>query len=320
MPLSTSIALCTYNGERFLQAQLDSLLAQAQRPDQIVIRDDVSTDRTLDILRAFVPVAEALGIAVDLQVNAVNSGYRLNFDGALRACTGEVIFLCDHDDVWHADKVSRFCAEFDARPDLLALHCDAELIDGDGKALGKRLFRSLGIGERELRRMHQGDAFNLLLKRSMVTGAAMAIRRSVLAHALPIPASGGVHDGWIATIAAMSGFVDTLPLQLICYRIHESNQLGLGGNDVRPRHLQRQQQLHCEQATCADLLRRARESGASRGMQESLKLKARHVSTRSTLPASRPRRLVLIVRELLTGNYHRFGRGVLSAAADLAGR
>ena len=205
MPLSTSIALCTYNGERFLQAQLDSLLAQTQRPDQIVIRDDVSTDRTLDILRAFVPVAEALGIAVDLQVNAVNSGYRLNFDGALRACTGEVIFLCDHDDVWHADKVSRFCAEFDARPDLLALHCDAELIDGDGKALGKRLFRSLGIGERELRRMHQGDAFNLLLKRSMVTGAAMAIRRSVLAHALPIPASGGVHDGGIATIAAMSG-------------------------------------------------------------------------------------------------------------------
>ncbi len=317
MPLSTSIALCTYNGERFLQAQLDSLLAQAQRPDQIVIRDDVSTDRTLDILRAFVPVAEALGIAVDLQVNAVNSGYRLNFDGALRACTGEVIFLCDHDDVWHADKVSRFCAEFDARPDLLALHCDAELIDGDGKALGKRLFRSLGIGERELRRMHQGDAFNLLLKRNMVTGAAMAIRYDVLGDVLPLPASGWVHDAWIATLAAMRGDVDSLAEPWISYRIHDTNQLGLGGNDARPRSEQRRQQLQREVEQCDCLLKRAQELALPAGMQQTVQLKMMHVAFRASLPASRVRRIPPVLRELVAGHYARFGRGVLSAAIDL---
>ena len=128
MPLSTSIAVCTYNGERFLQEQLDSLLWQTQRPDQIVIRDDVSSDGTLDILRAFVPVAEAMGIMVDLQVNPENVGYRLNFDGALRACTGEVIFLCDQDDVWRPQKLATIEAAFAADPDLGVVLTNAHVL------------------------------------------------------------------------------------------------------------------------------------------------------------------------------------------------
>ncbi|MET0130678.1 MAG: glycosyltransferase family 2 protein, partial [Stenotrophomonas chelatiphaga] len=215
MPLTTSIAMCTYNGERFLQAQLDSLLTQRPLPDQIVIRDDVSSDGTGEILAAFVPKAEALGIVVDLQVNERNVGYRRNFDGALRACTGEVIFLCDQDDVWHADKLSRMCAEFEARPRLLALHSDARLIDGEGRSLPKSLFESLGIGSHELRMMHRGDALGLLLKRKMVTGAAMAIRRRVLGDALPLPATEWVHDAWLVTLSALTGQVDSLRESLV---------------------------------------------------------------------------------------------------------
>lgn len=317
MPSTVSIAMCTYNGERFLQAQLDSLLAQTRRPDQIVIRDDVSTDTSMDLLRAFVPRAEALGIAVDLQANPENVGYRRNFDGALRACNGEVIFLCDQDDVWHAGKVARICAEFDARPRLLAVHSDALLIDGQGATLPKRLFDALGINGRTLRRMHAGDGFRLMLQRNLMTGAAMALRRNVLVDALPLPETDWVHDAWIGTLAAMRGHIDSLPEPLISYRLHDGNQLGLGGNDPAPRHARRMRQLNTERIQCMQLLERGRSVGLPAPTLAWVERKQQHVAFRADLPAGRLQRVPRIVGELLSGNYQRFGRGVLSAVIDL---
>ncbi|MCS4231250.1 glycosyl transferase family 2 [Stenotrophomonas maltophilia] len=317
MPLTTSIAMCTYNGERFLQAQLDSLLTQRPLPDQIVIRDDVSSDGTGEILAAFVPKAEALGIVVDLQVNERNVGYRRNFDGALRACTGEVIFLCDQDDVWHADKLSRMCAEFEARPRLLALHSDARLIDGEGRSLPKSLFESLGIGSHELRMMHRGDALGLLLKRKMVTGAAMAIRRRVLGDALPLPATEWVHDAWLVTLSALTGQVDSLRESLVDYRLHGGNQLGLGGNDPLPRSARRKLQLQSELKQSEMLVERAQALVVPRSVMALVTSRRGHFGVRAGLPASRVRRLPQVLGEMATGNYFRFGRGLLSAAIDL---
>lgn len=320
MPLSTSIAVCTYNGERFLQEQLDSLLRQTQRPDQIVIRDDVSSDGTLDILRAFLPAAEAMGIMVDLQVNPENVGYRLNFDGALRACTGEVIFLCDQDDVWHADKLERFCAEFEARPGLLALHSDARLIDGEGRVLGRRLFTAILYESKELQRMHRGDGFALMLKRNLMTGAAMAFRHSLLSDVLPLPPIEWVHDAWIGTMAAMRGEIDSLEEPSIDYRLHEQNQLGIGGNDPLQRSARRKRQLATERVQANMLLTRARELGMRRGLLDIIDRKLHHVSVRDQLPASRLHRTPMVYGELVAGNYSRFGRGLLSAAIDLVRR
>ena len=144
-----------------------------------------------------------MGIMVDLQVNPENVGYRLNFDGALRACTGEIIFLCDQDDVWHADKLARFCAAFDARPGLRVLHCNARLIDEAGQPMPQTLFAALRYGAGQQARMHAGDGLRVLLKRKRITGAAMALHRSVLDDALPLPTSDWVHDAWIGTLAAM---------------------------------------------------------------------------------------------------------------------
>ncbi|BBQ10199.1 glycosyltransferase family 2 protein [Stenotrophomonas maltophilia] len=318
MPLSVSIAVCTYNGEHFLQQQLDSLLAQTHRPDQIVIRDDVSSDDSLALLRAFVPRAEARGIAVDLQVNSHNLGYRRNFDGALRACTGEIIFLCDQDDVWHADKIARFCTEFDARPGLLALHSDAQLIDEAGQPLRQRLFAALRYSPADRKRMHAGYGFLLMLKRNLMTGAAMAFRRSVLADALPLPETGWVHDAWIGTLAAMRGDIDSLPEALIGYRLHSNNQLGLGGNDATPRALQRKRQLEAECVQSALLLAHARTLALPEPMLAWVERKQRHMSVRATLPSSRLRRVPAVMGELLSGNYMKFGSGILSAGIDLA--
>ncbi|WP_075675422.1 glycosyltransferase [Stenotrophomonas sp. TD3] len=317
MPASVSIAVCTYNGERFLQEQLDSLLAQTRRPNQIVIRDDLSSDGTLALLQAFVPRAEAAGIAVDLQVNPQNVGYRRNFDGALRACTGEIIFLCDQDDVWHANKLARFCAEFDARPRLLALNCDAQLIDEAGESLSKKLFAALRHRKAERSRMRAGDGFRVTLKLKMMTGATMALRREVLADALPLPDSEWVHDAWIAAWAAARGDIDSLADTLISYRLHSGNQLGLGGNDPIPRPVRRRLQLDSEQAQCVQFLARGRERGLPASLLAWVERKQRHLAVRARLPAPRLRRVPAVLRELLVGNYAHFGRGLLSAGIDL---
>lgn len=317
MPIPTSIAVCTYNGELYLQEQLDSLLAQTQLPGQIVIRDDHSTDGTPSILRAFALTAQARGIAVDLQFNSENLGYRRNFDGALRACTGELVFLCDQDDIWHSCKLERFCAKFDERPELLALHSDAALIDGEGRQLASTLFKSLRVGRKELRRMHRGDALNLMLKCDLITGATLAFRRRVLADALPLPETVWVHDAWIGVMAAMRGDVDSLPELLIRYRLHSNNQLGLGNNDPMPRNARRKCQLEAEVDQTRQLLVRANALGLPNHVLDLIRRRQRHVSIRADLPSSRIRRIPIVLGEFFAGNYERFGRGMLSAGVDL---
>jgi len=145
----------------------------------------------------------------------------------------------------------------------------------------------------------------------------MAFRRQLLADALPLPATGWVHDAWIGTLAAMRGQIDSLPDALIGYRLHGNNQLGLGGNDTSPRSVRRQRQLQTEQSQCEVLLQRARLLHLPPPMIALIERKHRHVSARATLPASRLRRMPTVLRELLNGNYQHFGRGVLSAGIDL---
>ena len=95
--MKASIALATYNGERYLQEQLNSFLHQTRLPDEIIACDDCSTDRTMDILESF---AISALFAVYIYRNAINLGYTKNFERAISLCSGDVIFLSDQDDVW----------------------------------------------------------------------------------------------------------------------------------------------------------------------------------------------------------------------------
>lgn len=321
MALTTSIAVCTYNGERFLQEQLDSLLCQSRPPEQIVIRDDGSSDRSRIILEAFQAQAHALGILVDLQFHRENIGYRRNFDTALRACDGDLIFLCDQDDVWHADKLERFVDTFTQRPALLALHSNATLIDSHGTRLDGSLFSSLQITPREVKQMHDGHGFNTLIRRNIITGATMAFRRELLADVLPLPAHGWVHDAWIGLIASMRGEVDTLEKHTISYRLHENNQLGVGKTTSRlPRKQHRMRQLS-ESRELTDVLWHHVQAMPGRLQRlDAVAVKRRHMIARTNLPAGLAARLPIILRELASGAYHRYGRGILSAGVDLLGR
>src|SRR5215210_7844615 len=105
-----SVALCTYNGARFLREQLQSIAEQQTPPFELVLSDDASSDDTFAIAREF---ARSAAFPVELHRNPTRIGTVANFDQTISRCRGEVIFLCDQDDVWRPDKIGRMLPRFD---------------------------------------------------------------------------------------------------------------------------------------------------------------------------------------------------------------
>ena len=124
-PLTISIALCTYHGERFLQEQLDSFLQQTRLPDELVVCDDGSTDLTVPILEAFGVQAP---FPVRLSINSQNLGFTKNFEKAISLCRGEIIAMSDQDDVWLPEKLEKFEQVFVNRPQLGYVFCNAQVV------------------------------------------------------------------------------------------------------------------------------------------------------------------------------------------------
>lgn len=219
------VALCTYNGARYLQAQLDSILDQDLPVHEIVLGDDGSSDQTLPLLQAFVPRAEALGIRVELVQHTRNLGYVRNFTDALQRCRADILFLCDQDDVWHPGRVRTFVQRFQADAGLLLVHSDARLVDAQGAPLGQRLLEVLKVHPAEVELECSGQAVEVILQRNFVTGATCALRRTLLDGSLPVP-DGWSHDEWLAVNASLQGGLDMLAEPTIDYRQHGNNQIG----------------------------------------------------------------------------------------------
>src|SRR4051812_21315110 len=130
--LRLSIALCTWNGARFLQAQLDSYLAQRRRPDELVVCDDGSSDATMQILTQF---AQHSPFPVRISRNPQRLGVVANFEKAIGLCQGDVIVLSDQDDVWNPDKLEQIAAHL-ARSDAAAVFSDVNVVDANLAPLG----------------------------------------------------------------------------------------------------------------------------------------------------------------------------------------
>jgi len=129
-----SVAMATYNGERFLREQLDSLARQTLPPSELVIGDDGSTDNTLEIIGGF---ARTAPFPIRVYRNEVNLGFTLNFLQTAARCSGELIAFCDQDDIWLPNKLERCVGVFRDRDIVLMIH-SAEVIDETGAKLGKR--------------------------------------------------------------------------------------------------------------------------------------------------------------------------------------
>src|SRR2546423_1214622 len=129
--------MCAYNGAAYLPAQLASIAAQTRLPDELVICDDRSTDATQELLNDF---AARAPIPVRVYTNERNLGSRKNFARAIELCAGDLVALCDQDDVWHTDKLRRMEAALAAQPEVGLVFTNAEIVDDETRPLGYQLW------------------------------------------------------------------------------------------------------------------------------------------------------------------------------------
>lgn len=320
--LPVSVALCTYKGETYLAVQLDSILAQTRLPQEVVVFDDVSPDGTWAILKRYAPRFRAAGIRFVMHKNPVNLGYVANFQQALLATTGSVVFLCDQDDAWHPDKIERFMPNFECRPHLMALHSNARLVNPNGDDMHISLFEALEVTRAELDAIHSGRAFEVLVRRNVVTGATLAVRRAVFENAAPAPI-GWIHDEWLGMIATFVGTIDCIEEPTIDYRQHESNQVGArrrgfverltGGGMSRLEFMTRT-------LLRTQTLLEVAEAGPLRPAEPCLQLlrdRLVHAQFRAALPEHWLVRLSAVIHEYASGRYSRFSNGFRSVFSDM---
>ncbi|MDR2852455.1 MAG: glycosyltransferase family 2 protein [Burkholderiaceae bacterium] len=325
-----SVALCTYNGARFIREQIRSIALQTLPPQEIVLSDDASRDDCVAVARTALQecLAQRPGLVLPLRVLQNTAPLRVtkNFEQAVRECTGDLIALSDQDDVWPPQRLARMAACFAQRGDLTLLHTDARLVDRQGAPLGGSLFHALEVTRSERERIHAGAAFEVFLRRNLVTGAATVFRRSLLAAALPFPAEW-VHDEWLGIIAAAVGRVDMLEEPLLDYRQHGGNQIGAQRDSLMGKvrkALASRGTTHIERADKAqqllerlERLERLGPDQIAAGLLEKVRVKLDHQRFRAALPASRWARCVPVLREAMTGRYDQFGRGFRGVVRDL---
>lgn len=216
--MQVSVALCTYNGEKYIEEQLNSILAQTVGVNEIVISDDGSTDGTLNVVQA---ILSKSNIPFKILKNAGQKGVCGNFFNAISACSNEIIFTCDQDDVWKKDKVEKMIAPFENNENVLLVFSDATLVDGNLKPLGSNLWKTLSFKPLK----DSSKMFDVLLGLRVVTGACMAVRRD-FAFFCGIARGGWLHDAWFAINASVRGDVIPINEELIFYRQHDNNTVG----------------------------------------------------------------------------------------------
>jgi len=230
--------MCTYNGEKYIKEQLESILNQTVAIDEIVICDDGSNDKTIEIIEQF-QLENHNKIA--LYKNEVNLGSNKNFEKAISICTGEYIFLCDQDDIWKINKVEKVIQYFLDNKHLEGVFSNGDLLNEKGrKFTEKSLWDSVFYMESQLKKPI--DLYNLIrFKKNMVTGATLCIKKELKNLILPIPdIKKYYHDEWIAIIIASRKKLGYINDELISYRIHAGQQIGAGGkvkNDKTKKHL-----------------------------------------------------------------------------------
>lgn len=217
-----SVAMCTFNGGRYLEEQLASIALQSRLPSELVVCDDRSTDDSLAILKRFQSEAP---FAVKVIQNSQRLGSTRNFDQAIGLARGGFIALCDQDDRWAPTKLERLSAVLDENPFLGGVFSDASLIDGDGRHLGSRLFAKHKFSAKKQLDFVACPTARLL-KHDVVTGATLMFRATIRRYCSPIPSSW-VHDGWLAWMIALHSRLSLVAEPLVDYRIHTGQQLGV---------------------------------------------------------------------------------------------
>ncbi|WP_019568903.1 glycosyltransferase family 2 protein [Thioalkalivibrio sp. ALMg13-2] len=215
--MKVSIALAAYNGERYIEEQLQSFLKQTRWPDEVVIADDASSDRTMEIVRRF---QESAPFVVKVLPGRGRQGFVANFNRAIAATTGDLVFLSDQDDVWFTNKIEKMESAAHGEEPAWLFMCDAAVANHDLSHIGPS-------------KLEQFRGAGLSLDRFAI-GCCCAIRRELLDWAMPIPVNFRSHDIWFVRMADGLQRKHIVHEVLQYYRRHADNTSGGSTNALAP--------------------------------------------------------------------------------------
>lgn len=222
-----SVALCTYNGEKYIEKQLNSILNQSLNVNEIIICDDCSSDITQEILKN---IQAQYPDIIHLHFNDINLKSNANFEKAITLTTGDYIFLSDQDDIWMPNKVAQVIAHFEKNQNIEGIFTNASFIDENDQPINQEIslceFFCLFEGAD-----NSSELLNNLLiyNGNYLTGATLCIKKEIKDFAIPFKTGEHfIHDEWLALILSNRKTLYYYPEKLISYRIHQNQQLGIG--------------------------------------------------------------------------------------------
>ncbi len=243
--MSADILLATYQGEKYLKEQIESLFSQSYSDIRIIARDDGSTDCTTDILNEYAS-------RITILPNKANSGIRNNFSELLQQHTADYVFFSDQDDVWLPNKVGDTIRELQkmekrfGKSTPLLVHADLKVVDKDLSLISPSFWSYA-----KLNPLH--NTLNRLLVQNNITGCTIGMNRALAGMVIPIPEGAIMHDWWIALVASCFGQISYIPSATMLYRQHQSNDIGAKKNTFNAFVSQSKEELikksQCQQQT-----------------------------------------------------------------------
>lgn len=316
--MTISIALCTYNGEKYIAQQLKSIASQTRLPDEVIIGDDCSSDSTVEICRQW---AKSVSFPVQIIQNEHNLGYEKNFTNVMLQAKGDIVFPCDQDDVWLPKKLETMERCFIANPEVGVVYCRRSLIDQNGDAISEHLTELYN-------NYHPLDSSYFYADFSQnhpdCAGCMSALRRELIQRLFPFP-EPWAHDTWIFTIGPMYTQLKTLPDVLMLFRRHGNNASALGkepdwANGRNVYYLTSVGQYRAHTPLREDLLRRLAQFPASEyrdGYIAYLKSQETHFGNRCKIEDNFWTNLHTLVIEIISGRYFHHNQPFKSILFDI---
>jgi glycosyltransferase involved in cell wall biosynthesis len=315
-----SVALCTYQGEKYLEEQLDSIAWQTRPPNELIVCDDGSSDETRTIVRRF---QTGVPFAVRLYTNEARLGPTKNFERAISLCEGDFIFLADQDDVWDPEKLRILASVLGRSSEVGAVFSDADVVDERLVPQGSSLWEIIEFTRALQKRFMARGALQVLMKRNVISGMTMGFRARFRDLVVPMPADW-FHDCWIPLLIAAVGNVAMVPLRLVKYRQHPKQEVGIPKRGLASKIAGRRKvdssaflhEAKQYEAARARLIECMASYPSSTSVVRQFHAKSRHIQTRARI-RSHEKRFRLLLRETLALNYQRYSSGVRSIAVDM---
>jgi glycosyltransferase involved in cell wall biosynthesis len=226
--MKISVAFIVYNGAQYLRTQLDSILAQTHKVNEIIVCDDASSDNTKEILEDYKNKHPNLFF---IHFNTKNIGPTKNIEKAIQACKGELILLADQDDYWENYKVATIIKWFEQNPLMNCVFSSGSLINSKGEIDNKYgLWDAMSFPHKTIKNnkeLNKNLKLYINTVENCVTGATLAIRNNLAFLQKPFPTIKNlVHDRWLAINLAEINSLGILEDKLIRYRIHSAQAIG----------------------------------------------------------------------------------------------